>query len=84
MSVVSVNTVHCYGRVNHVMMSLVLICLALISHIVIAALLSYLQTTRFVQRTRFGDSTLSLGIDKLETYLMGLGHGSLGAVLDKT
>ena len=76
MSIVYVDAAQCYDRVNHVIMSLVL--LALIGVVgPIKVLLHCLQPMKFFQRTGNGDSSTFTGGEG--SYFMGLGQGSRGA-----
>ena len=76
MSIVSVDAAQCYGRVNHVIMSLVWP--ALIGVVgPIKTLLHCMQTMKFFQRTGHGDSSTFTGGEG--SYFMGLGQGSRGA-----
>ncbi len=78
MATVSVDADKCYDRINHIIMSLLLLLLVGVTGLV-TALLHLIQSTRFYQRTAFGDSKTFMGGRDGGNPLQGLCQGN-GAV----
>jgi hypothetical protein len=79
MTIVSADAAYCYGRMNHVIMSLVWLALTNGNIPAIVATLIYLQTMKFFQRTGFGESKTFFGGEGIWLYMMGLGQGNRAA-----
>ncbi len=75
MRVVLADTIYCYDRVNHIIMSLVWLVLTNGNMPAIVTALLCLQTMKFVQRTGFGESKTYFGGANYYPYMMGLGQG---------
>ncbi len=73
--VVSVDVSNCYDRINHILMSLLL--LAITGwHGTIAAFLLPIQTMKFFQGTGIGDSVTFMGRPEVLKLLQGLFQGN--------
>ncbi len=79
MAIISADAVYCYDRVNHVIMSLVLLVLPNGNIPSIVAAMICLQTMKFFQRTGFGESKTFFGGPSYWPYIMGLGQGNRAA-----
>jgi hypothetical protein len=75
-TVVSADAAYCYDRVNHIIMSLAWLVLTNRNIAAIVASLICLQTMKFFQRTRFGESKTFFGGNNYILYMMGLGQGN--------
>lgn len=75
MAIAAVDADQCYDRINHIIMSLVLLAVVGCAGAV-AALLRPIQTMRFFQRTAWGDSSLFMGGRGRARPLHGLCQGN--------
>ena len=79
MATVSVDADKCYDRINHIIMSLLLLSLVGVGGLV-TALLHPIQSMKFYQRTAYGDSSTFMGGRGWHNPLQGLCQGN-GAAL---
>ena len=75
MATVSVDADKCYDRINHIIMSLLLLSLIGVTGLV-TAFLHPIQSMKFYQRTAFGDSTTFMGGRNKDNPLQGLCQGN--------
>ena len=75
MAIAAVDADQCYDRINHIIMSLVLLAVVGSAGLV-TALLRPIQTMKFFQRTAWGDSSTFMGGKSIDRPLHGLCQGN--------